>query len=181
MSLSILPIFSSKSFIVSGLTFRSLFHFEFIFVYGVRRCSNFTLAVILLFNFVCQALKGPPCVGSYSVVQCITHLMGQPLYCSAAHAGVWGERGYGDCSTRYAWLSNIAFLLWLPVFPPQAFPTTTYWRGCLCHIPYSCLLCQKLVTHRYVGLSLGSLSFPLVSISVFVPVPYCLDDCSLVI
>ena len=30
--------FSSKSFIVSGLTFRSLVHFEFIFVYGVRKC-----------------------------------------------------------------------------------------------------------------------------------------------
>ena len=29
-------MFSSRSFIVSGLTFRSLIHFEFIFVYGVR-------------------------------------------------------------------------------------------------------------------------------------------------
>jgi len=29
-------MFSSKSFIVSGLTFRSLIHFESIFVYGVR-------------------------------------------------------------------------------------------------------------------------------------------------
>ena len=35
--------FSSNSFIVSGLTFRSLMHFEFIFVYGVRKCSNFIL------------------------------------------------------------------------------------------------------------------------------------------
>ena len=33
-------MFSSKSFIVSSLTFRSLTHFEFIFVYGVRECSN---------------------------------------------------------------------------------------------------------------------------------------------
>ena len=32
---SVLPMFSSKSFIVSGLTFRSLIHFEFIFVYGI--------------------------------------------------------------------------------------------------------------------------------------------------
>ena len=31
MPSSVLPMFSSKSFIVSGLTFRSLFHFEFIF------------------------------------------------------------------------------------------------------------------------------------------------------
>ena len=41
MSKSILPIFSSKSFIVSGLPFRSLIHFEFIFVYSIRKCSHF--------------------------------------------------------------------------------------------------------------------------------------------
>ena len=33
MSSSVLLMFSSKSFIVSGLTFRSLIHFEFFFVY----------------------------------------------------------------------------------------------------------------------------------------------------
>ena len=38
---SVLPVFSSTHFIVSGLTFRSLIHFEFIFVYSVRKCSNF--------------------------------------------------------------------------------------------------------------------------------------------
>ena len=36
-------MFSSKSLIVSGLTLRSLIHFEFIFVYGFRECSNFIL------------------------------------------------------------------------------------------------------------------------------------------
>ena len=36
-------MFSSKSFIVSGLIFRSLIHFEFIFVHGVKKCSNFIL------------------------------------------------------------------------------------------------------------------------------------------
>ena len=41
MSKSILPMFSFKSFIVSSLMFRSLIHFEFIFVYSVRECSNF--------------------------------------------------------------------------------------------------------------------------------------------
>ena len=39
MSLSVLPMFSSKSFIVSGLTFTSLIHFEFIFVYAVRKAA----------------------------------------------------------------------------------------------------------------------------------------------
>ena len=36
-------MFSLKRFIVSGLTFRSLIHFEFIFVYSIRKCSNFIL------------------------------------------------------------------------------------------------------------------------------------------
>ena len=43
MSESVWLMFSSKSFIVSGLMFRYLIHFEFIFVYGVRDCSNFIL------------------------------------------------------------------------------------------------------------------------------------------
>ena len=43
MSKSVLPMFSPKSFIVSGLTFRSQIHFEFIFVYGLREYSNFIL------------------------------------------------------------------------------------------------------------------------------------------
>ena len=40
MSETVLPMFSSRSFIVSGLMFRSLIHFEFIFGYGVRKCSE---------------------------------------------------------------------------------------------------------------------------------------------
>ena len=43
MSESVLPMFSSKSFIISGLMSRSLIHFEFMYVYGVRECSNFIL------------------------------------------------------------------------------------------------------------------------------------------
>ena len=34
-------MFFSESFVVSGLTFRSLIHFELIFVCGVRRCYNY--------------------------------------------------------------------------------------------------------------------------------------------
>ena len=41
MSESVWPMFSSKSVRISGLIFKSLIHFEFIFVYGVRKCSNF--------------------------------------------------------------------------------------------------------------------------------------------
>ena len=38
---------SSRSFIVSGPTFRSLIHFEFTFVYGVRKCSSFILLQVV--------------------------------------------------------------------------------------------------------------------------------------
>ena len=47
MSESVLPMFSSRRFIVSVLTFRSLIHFEFIFVYGVRKCSSFILLQVV--------------------------------------------------------------------------------------------------------------------------------------
>ena len=43
MSESVLYMFSSRRFIVSGLMFRSLIRFEFIFVYGIRKCSSFIL------------------------------------------------------------------------------------------------------------------------------------------
>ena len=36
-------LFSSRSFIVSGLMFKYLIHFEFIFVCGIRDYSNFIL------------------------------------------------------------------------------------------------------------------------------------------
>ena len=47
MSESALPMFSSRSFIVSGLIFRSVMHFEFIFMYGVRKCSSFILLQVV--------------------------------------------------------------------------------------------------------------------------------------
>ena len=47
MSESVLPMFSSKCFIVSGLTFRDLIHFEFISVYGVTKYSSFTLLQVV--------------------------------------------------------------------------------------------------------------------------------------
>ena len=47
MSESVLRMFSSRSFIVSGLTFKSLIPFEFIFVYGVRKCSSLILVYVV--------------------------------------------------------------------------------------------------------------------------------------
>ena len=42
MSESVLPMFSSRRFMVSCLMLKSLSHFEFIFVHGVRVWSSFT-------------------------------------------------------------------------------------------------------------------------------------------
>ena len=43
---NILLVFSSRCFMVSCLIFKSLIHFEFIFVYGVRECPNFILLAV---------------------------------------------------------------------------------------------------------------------------------------
>ena len=43
MSMTVLPMLSSRSFIVSSLTFKFLIHFKFIFVCDVTECSNFIL------------------------------------------------------------------------------------------------------------------------------------------
>ena len=56
------------------------------------------LAGVLLCRLAHHTLKGAPWLGSYTVVQRVRHLTGQSLYYSAADAGVWGERGYGDGS-----------------------------------------------------------------------------------
>ena len=58
-------MFSSKSFIVSGLTFRSLIHFEFIFVYSVRKCSSVTLLLVAVKfpqNHLLKQLSLPQCI-----------------------------------------------------------------------------------------------------------------------
>ena len=83
-------MFSYKSFIVSGLTCRSLIHFEFIFVYGIKEYSSFMLL----------------------------------------HIGV-----------QFSWNHLLKRLFF---------------------IVYFCLLSHRLLDHRCVGLSLGSLSCPIV-------------------
>ena len=72
--------FSSRGFIVSGLTVRSLIHFEFIFVYGVRKCSGFILLQV---------------VDQFSQHHLLKRLFFSPLYILAsfvkdkASKGVW--------------------------------------------------------------------------------------------
>ena len=75
-----------------------------------------------------QALKGAPWVGSYSVVQCLRHLMGQTLYCSAANGGVWGREAVvmapppmPDSAVLPCFHGCLAFLH--KHFPPQSCPS----------------------------------------------------------
>ena len=56
MSKRVLPMFSS-SFMICGLIFRSLIHFEFIFVYGVRERPNFILLHVAVQFYQCHLLK----------------------------------------------------------------------------------------------------------------------------
>ena len=105
---SVLPMFFSKSFIVSYLTFRSSIHFEFIFLCGVKKCSNFILLHVAV---------------QFSQHHLLKRLSLPPLYILASF--VKNKVPIG------AWVYFLAFYL-----------------------------------------------VPLVYISVFVQVPYCLDDCS---
>ena len=111
MSDTVLPMFSSRSFIVSGLMFRSLIHFEFIFVYGVRKCSSFILLQV---------------VDQFSQHHLFKEIVFNPLYIPASFVK--------DKVSIGAWI-----YLWAFYF------------------------------------------VPLIYSSVFVPVPYCLDDCGFVV
>ena len=93
-----------------SLTFRSLIHFEFIFVYGVRKCSSFILLQVV------------------------------------------------DQLSRHHLLKRLSFLhcIFLPSFKDKV----------------------------SIGMWIYLWAFyfvPLIYISVFVPLPYCLDDCGFVV
>ena len=108
---SVLPMFYPRSFIVSGCAFRSLIHFEFIFVYDVRKCSNFILLQVVDQFFQNHLLK------RLSFLHCI-----------------FFSSFIKDNMSKAEWIHLCAF----------------------CFVP---------VTY----------------ISVFVPVPYSLDDCNFVV
>ena len=57
MSKSVQPMFSSRSFMISGLIFKSLIHFEFIFVYGIRKWYSFILLHVAVQFFQHHLLK----------------------------------------------------------------------------------------------------------------------------
>ena len=102
-------MFPSRSFIVSGLKFRSLIHFEFIFVYGVSVLVSFFYRWLTIFP-----------------ASLVKEIVFSPLYILASFVK--------DKVSIGAWI-----YLWAFYF------------------------------------------VPLIYISVFVPVPYCLDNCGFVV
>ena len=72
-------MFSSKSFIVPGLTFRSLIHFDFIFVYGkVLPAPFIEEAIFALLYILASSVKNKVPIGAW-VYFCAFYLV--PLVC----------------------------------------------------------------------------------------------------
>ena len=110
-------MFSSRSFIVSGLTFRSLIYFEFIFAYGVRwRRQWHPTPVLLPGKFHGQrSLVGCRPWGPEELdtterlhfhfsLSCIGEGNGNPLQCSCLEnprdGGAWWAAVYGVAQSR---------------------------------------------------------------------------------
>ena len=101
---------------------------SFSFVWCVRHIEGPSLAGALLCRSARQAFKMSPWAGSYSAGQCVSCLMGQPLYCSAANAGMWGESSMvldlpptHDSAVLPCFHGCLAFLH--RHFPPQSPPS----------------------------------------------------------
>ena len=112
MSESVLPMFSSKSFIVCDLTFRSLIHFKFFFC-------------------------------------------------------VWCQKVFQFHSFTSGW----------PVFPAPLVKEIVF---SLLYIIFASFVKDKVTIGVWIYLCAFYLVL-LIYISVFVPVPYCLDDCGFVV
>ena len=65
MSRSLLSVFSSRIFMVPGLTLKPLIHFELIFVCGIRQGSSFILlhvAIQFSQHHLLKTLSFPHCI-----------------------------------------------------------------------------------------------------------------------
>ena len=96
-------------------------------------------------------------MGSYSVVQWVRFLTGQPLYCSAADAGLCGERPWGCfhplCMTQQYRLASMA---------AQLSSTGISYHNLLPHIPSISLSTVNSIARPGIALqSLNSSSQPL--------------------
>ena len=130
MSVSVLPMFSFMSFMVSCLKFRPFNHLELIFIYGVRECSNFIdlhVAVQLSHHHLLKRL---------SFLHCIVL---PPLSQINLTLGVW----------VYFWnfysvpLIYIRLIYFLNVFSSPTFSSAQVWLlmcvyMCICDFTHMC-------------------------------------------
>ena len=150
MSKSMLPMFFSNGFIVSSLTFRPLMHFEFIFVYGVRECSDFILLHVVIQFFQHHLLSVSHSVTSDFLT--LWSVLPARLLCP------WNSPGKNTGVGSHALLQRSSW----PRYQTQA----SFIAGILYHlnrrlffsIVYSHLLCHRLIDGEYVGLLPGFLS-----------------------
>ena len=138
MSKFTLPIFSSRSFIVSSLKFKSLIHLEFIFVNDVRKQSGLTLLHITvqssqhhllrrLFFLHCTSNILPPLalfiishinMGLYSLPLIYVSVLGPASYCFDCCSFVVQFETKGNVTSSCLLLSQDCFgYLWYFVFP----------------------------------------------------------------
>ena len=100
-------MFSSRSFVVSGLTFRSLIHFEFIFVCGVRKCSIFILLRVTKGGCeIPEALRGKK-NDTYSALHHLGKSDRMQPHCVLGN--VWRGKG-AECSPQVKWRNQACAL-----------------------------------------------------------------------
>ena len=159
-------MFSFKSFIISGLTFCSLIHFEFIFVYGIRKCSNFILLYVVvqlsqqcllkrlswyhcIFLPAFSKIRHVRCVGLF--LGFISYSLG-PHFCSCAStilswwllvcSIVWSQEGWilwlHSFFPRLLWLFRVfCTYIWIVIFF-----LVVWWKMPLVIRLGSCCICR---------------------------------------
>ena len=111
--------------------FRSLIHFEFIFVHGVRKCSSFILVWVVRQFSQHHLLKTLSCFGEGN---------GNPLQCSclenprdrgALWAAVYGVAQRRTWLKRFFFFFNYTILYWfchnIKMNPPQVYMCSLSW------------------------------------------------------
>ena len=119
MSKGVLPMFSSKCFIVSGLTFRSLMHFEFIFVYSVKECSNY---IFFFFTQSCLVFPAP-----FGTLKRLSY-----LYCSLSSSVIDWSYVHGIIFWALYPVPLIyfsVFVIYISVFVPVPYLVTKFFLG----------------------------------------------------
>ena len=124
MSGSVLPTFSSRSLIVFGLMFRSLIHFEFIFLYGGRKCSIAAAKLLQSCPTLCDPIDScPPGSPVPGILQARTL---EWVAISFSNAWRWKEKVK---SLSHAWLLATPWTAAYQAPPSMGFSRQEYWSG----------------------------------------------------